>query len=104
MLAEPTSMCGAFFDKPKSALALAAVLALSFPLQGCSTPAASLMDARAEDGSPVKGGTYLPVGVTPPPRQQPTMTADEQLTLRNELASARIRQELAVKASDRNDK
>ena len=62
------------------------------------------MDARAELTSPVKGGYYLPVGVTPPPREQPTMTVEEQARLRRELTTAGVHQALAVKARDQDDR
>lgn len=98
-------MRASFFNGPISALALGSLVLLSLPLGGCANHSASLMDARAEvAASPVKGGTYLPVGVTPPPREQPTMTADEQARLRNELTTTQRRQALAVKARDENDK
>lgn len=103
MLAEPASMRVVFFDR-SIALAIGALVIVGFFLGGCSNPGASLMDARAEIRSPTKGGYYLPVGVTPPPREQPTMTADEQATLRSELTSAGVHQALAVKARDKNDK
>lgn len=103
MLAEPASMRVAFFDRP-IALAMGSLVIVSLSLGSCSNPGASLMDARAEANSPVKGGAYLPVGVTPPPRDQPTMTADEQARLRSELTTAGIRQALAVKARDKNDR
>lgn len=83
---------------------MGSLLALSLSLGGCSHPGESLMNARAEVTSPVKGGYYLPVGVTPPPREQPTMTVDEQATLRNELTKAGIRQALAVKARGKDDR
>ncbi len=89
------------FDN-STALGLAAVLAFSLPLQGCSNPNGFLMGARAQLSSPVKGGVYLPVGSTPPPREQPAMTENEQARLRNELTTLRSRQALAVKARDRN--
>jgi hypothetical protein len=103
LLTEASRMRVSFFNRPASAFALLS-LVLSLLLSGCSSPGASLMDARAEVSSPVKGGFYLPVGVTPPPREQPTMTADEQARLRNELTTAQRRQALAVKARDRDDR
>ncbi len=93
----------AFFDRA-IAVAIASLLVLGLSVGGCSNSAASLMDVRAEATSAVKGGYYLPVGVTPPPREQPTMTADEQARLRSELTTAGVRQALAVKARDRDDK
>ena len=92
-------MRAAFLEKPISVLAVGTLLALSLSLFGCSNPRASLMDARAEA---VNGGAYLPVGVTPPARDQPTLTADEQTRLRNELTTAAVRQAQAVEARDRN--
>lgn len=95
-------MRAAFLEKPISILAVGTLLAFSLSLFGCSNPRASLMDARAEAGSAVNGAAYLPVGVTPPAREQPTLTADQQTRLRNELTTAAIRQAQAVEARDRN--
>ena len=50
-------------------------------------------DARAESA-------YLPVGVVPPMRDEPTMTVDEQSKLKKELSDARDRQTSNVKAKD----
>jgi hypothetical protein len=50
-------------------------------------------DARAESA-------YLPVGVTPPLRDEPTMTVDEQSKLKKELSDARDRQTSNFKAKD----
>lgn len=103
MLAEPAVMRVVFFDR-SIALAIAALMIAGLFLGGCSHSGASLMDARAEVRSSVKGGAYLPVGVTPPPRDQPTMTADEQARLRRELTTAGVQQALAVKVRDRDNK
>lgn len=92
-------MRAAFLDKPISILTVGALLAFSLSLFGCSNPRASLMDARAEA---VNEAAYLPVGVTPPARDQPTLTADQQTRLRNELTTAAVRQAQAVEARDRN--
>lgn len=97
------SMRAAFFDRP-IVVAMGSLAVLGLSLGGCSNPGASLMDARAEAASPVKAGYYLPVGVTPPPREQPTMTAEEQARLRRELTKAGVHQALAVKARDKDDK
>lgn len=83
---------------------MASLVALSLSLGGCSHSGGSLMDARAEVTSPVKGGYYLPVGVTPPPREQPTMTVEEQARLRRELTTAGVHQALTVKARDKDDR
>ena len=96
-------MGGAFFDRPM-AVAMGSLVTLSLSLGGCTNLRTSLMDARAEASSPVKRGAYLPVGVTPPPREQPTMTVDEQAKLRRELTIAGVRQGLAVEARDKNDR
>jgi hypothetical protein len=95
-------MRAAFLEKPISVLAVGTLLALSLSLFGCSNPRASLMDARAEAASAVNEAAYLPVGVTPPARDQPTLTADEQARLRNELITAAVRQAQAVEARDQN--
>jgi len=105
MCAEPAGMRVVFFDGPISAFALSATLVLSLSLGGCShsnTPLA--MDARAEVWTPPAGGTYPPIGDTPPTREQPVMTADEQAKLRRELTSARGRQIAAVKAREGGEK
>lgn len=104
MLNELASMRLANFDRRISVLALGFLTVVSLPLGGCSNIGGSLMDARAEVRTPPQRGAYLPVGVTPPPRAQPTMTVDEQARLRNELKRAGASQALAVKARDRSDK
>ena len=50
-------------------------------------------DARAESA-------YLPIGVMPPKRDEPTMTVDEQSKLKKELSDARDRQTSNVKAKE----
>ena len=103
MLVEPARMRVAFFNRPVSPLVLSAVLILS--LAGCSHSEKSLtMDARAELWAPAEPGTYLPVGDKPPPREQETMTVDEQTKLKGELTTARARQVSAVKARDESSK
>ena len=49
-------------------------------------------DARAQAPAPSTAGTYPPVEVTPPKRELPPMTADEQSKLKNDLTTARDRQ------------
>lgn len=86
--------------KPTAAFAAAALL-LSLSFGGCatSTSGSSLMDARAEAPPALpKTSDYLPVEVSPPARDQPTMTTDERSKLKKELLAARDRQEAAAKA------
>ena len=56
------------------------------------------MDARAQVPAAPKAGGYLPIQDKPPERDEPTMTADERLKIRNELIAARDRQAKTAKA------
>jgi hypothetical protein len=82
------------------AFAAAALLTASLSLGGCATSTAgsSLMDARAEATEPPKTGAYLPVEVSPPARDEPTMTIDERSKLKKELLAAQDRQAAIAKA------
>src|ERR1700730_4094368 len=82
------------------ALAAAALLLSSLPLNRCATSIAgpSLMDARPEAPALPKTSVYLPVEDLPPKREKPAMTADERSKLQKELIAARDRQTSAVKA------
>lgn len=70
--------------------ALAAALLSILPIGACvtSTP----MNALAEVQKTPKSTAYPAVEDAPPRPDKPAMTADEQLKLKNELATARDRQ------------
>ena len=80
-------------------------MALSLSLGGCAhSNQPSLTDARAEAWAPPDKGTFPAIGDTPPPREQPAMSADEQAKLRCELTTARGRQIATVKTRDASGK
>ncbi|MGY3576803.1 hypothetical protein [Bradyrhizobium sp. USDA 4504] len=77
----------------------ASALLVSASLCGCAASTSSLlMDGRAEMPARAKPSTYLPVEDLPKPRKHPTITADQQSKLLNELSAARERQAAAAKA------
>ncbi|THD70675.1 MAG: hypothetical protein E7813_07445 [Bradyrhizobium sp.] len=82
-----------------TALAAGALLLSGLSLGGCATSSAgsSPMDARAQAPAAPKAGAYSPIQDKPPERDEPTMTTDERLKLRNELIAARDRQPKAAK-------
>jgi hypothetical protein len=84
----------------RTVLASGALLLLSLSLGGCATSAvvSSPMDARAEIPVTPQSKVYPPVGVVPPEREAPVLTADERSKLKTELIAARDRQEAAAKA------
>jgi hypothetical protein len=82
-------------ERKISAFGAAALLLSSLSLGGCAT---SVMDARAEAPAPAKKGAYLPVEDLPPKRDNPVMTPDERLKLKQELLAARDRQAAVAKA------
>jgi hypothetical protein len=91
MLVEQACMRIEYVNVRLTALASGMLLLASLSLSGCATglTGSSLMDAHAEAAAPSKTGVYLPVGVLPPNREQPTMTADEQSKLKKALVAAR---------------
>jgi hypothetical protein len=105
MLLDQQHMRFAFFDGPISHLMLGAAIALSLPLGGCAHSNPPLLtDARAEAWAPPGRCTFPPIGDTPPPREHPAISADEQAKLRRELTAARGRQIAAVKTRDASGK
>jgi len=83
-----------------TALAAGALLMSGLSLGGCatSTGGSSMMDARAEAPASPKTSAYPSLGKTAPEREDHAMTPDERSKLKQELITARERQDATAKS------